>query len=373
MNNDQWYILNRPDEIDSPALLVYPERIRRNVSEMVRIAGGPERLIPHVKTHKMPAIVQLQLQAGIRRFKCATIAEAEMLATSGAMNILLAYQLNKSKALRFLQLTKQFPGIRFSSLADNLESAQMLNTLFAKNQQTTTVYIDIDNGMHRTGIAVEKDIPALYAAISSLSNVGCLGLHVYDGHIRLQNPAERKRQVEAAFLPVKKITQQIEATGLSSPEIIAGGSPTFPVHAMNTRVLCSPGTNILWDAGYARLLPDQHFLWAAVLLTRVISKPDRGVVTTDLGHKSVAAENAIDKRVFFLNLTNYECASQSEEHLVLKVEEQDWQRLKPGDALYGVPHHVCPTVALYDEVQVVTDGNVEKQWEVTARKKKITL
>lgn len=373
MDKDQWYLLNRPDEIDSPALLVYPKRVMHNISKMVHIAGGTERLVPHVKTHKMPAIVKLQLEAGIHRFKCATIAEAEMLTTSGAKNILLAYQLNRPKAVRFLQLTKQYPDTHFSSLVDNMESALMLNALFSKNHQTTTVYIDIDNGMHRTGIAIEKGVPALYARIASLSHLRCAGLHVYDGHLRISDSSERKQQVEVAFRSVKHITQRIAAAGFSSPEIIAGGSPTFPVHAMNPRVVCSPGTNILWDAGYAALLPDQHFLWAAVLLTRIVSKPALGVVTTDLGHKSVAAENAIGKRVRFLNLANYECTSQSEEHLVLKVKEEDWQRLKPGDVLYGIPYHICPTVALYDEVQVVIDGNIDEQWQVTARKKKITL
>lgn len=373
MNNKNWYKLHHPGQTDSPALLVYPYRIRHNINEMIRIAGSPDRLVPHVKTHKMSAVVKMQIEAGIHRFKCATIAEAEMLARSSAKEVLVAYQLNEAKALRFLQLIKQFPKTHFASLVDNTDSAEMLNLLFAKNNLTTTVYIDIDNGMHRTGISVDKDIVELYKQLSAMANIHCAGLHVYDGHIRANNFEERKQLCEAAFVPVKNKAQKIEAAGFPRPEIIAGGSPTFPIHALNPEVLCSPGTSLLWDEGYASLLPEQPFLKAAVLITRIISKPAPGKITTDLGHKSVSAENTIDKRIFFLNLRNYEVISQSEEHLVVKINETDWNVLKTGDVLYGIPYHICPTVALYDEVQVVENGNVTGQWQIEARKKKISI
>jgi|SRR5699024_5921921 len=155
--------------------------------------------------------------------------------------------------------------------------------------------------------------------------------------------------------------------------VVAGGTLTFPIHAEQPHLYCSPGTNILWDAGYANLLPEQDFNWAAVLLTRIISKPKKGIITTDLGHKSVAAENPLHKRISFLNLPDCTFVGQSEEHLVLKVEEEVWGKLNIGKALYGIPQHICPTVALYDEVQTVEKHNVTGQWAVTARKKKINF
>jgi D-serine deaminase-like pyridoxal phosphate-dependent protein len=370
--NKRWYALNHPEQTDSPALLVYPDRVSHNIREMIRIAGSARRLVPHIKTHKMSAIVKMQLEAGISRFKCATIAEAEMLAKTGAAGILLAYQLNQPKAFRFMQLVQQYPEVNFASLVDNIESARLLNDLFAESSLTANVYVDVDNGMHRTGIPAE-DIPALYKQLSVLPNLHCLGLHVYDGHIHGNSFEDRKQMCEAAFAPVAEAIKIIEAAGLSKPEVVAGGSPTFPIHASNPEVLCSPGTGLLWDEGYARLLPEQPFLRAAVLLTRIISKPRAGYITTDLGHKSVAAENPIGKRVFFLNLEDYEAVSQSEEHLVVKVNNDDWQKLEVGDVLYGVPYHICPTVALYDEVQVVDHGEVTGQWAVEARRKKITV
>ena len=79
-----WYCLLNETEVPSPALLLYRERIEENIRRMLEIAGGPERLRPHVKTHKLPQLVQAQVAAGITKFKCATIAELEMTAGAGA-------------------------------------------------------------------------------------------------------------------------------------------------------------------------------------------------------------------------------------------------------------------------------------------------
>ena len=372
MNEKNWYELHDPEAIDSPALLIYKDRVAENIQTMIGIAGDAKRLVPHVKTHKMAEIVKMQLEAGISQFKCATIAEAEMLSEAGAKNILLAYQLNFSKAKRFISLIKKYPDVRFASLIDNVDSAKMLNDLFEKENLKAKVFIDVDAGMHRTGIEADKNLFNLFQQIQKLSNLQFEGLHVYDGHIRDANFETRKQVCEKAFEKVNTVKQQIIANShLQNVKIIAGGTPTFTVHALNKEVDCSPGTCLLWDYGYDKLLKEQPFEFAAVLMTRIISKPAPGLITTDLGHKSVAAENPISKRIFFLNLENYEVKSQSEEHLV--VEVKDWENFHVGDVLYGVPYHICPTVALYDEAVIVENGNVVDNWNVTARKKKISI
>lgn len=370
MEEDSWYRLREPEKTDSPALLIYPARIAHNIAEMIRIAGKPERLVPHVKTHKMAAVVRMQLHAGIRRFKCATIAEAEMLAEAGAAEVLLAYQLNRTKAERFLELVKTFPDTRFASLVDNPGSADMLDMLYAAAGIPGGIFIDVDNGMHRTGFPADGPLADFYRGVATLPHLTLLGLHVYDGHIRDHNFAARRDHCIEAFRPVEAARETLEAEGFS-PEIIAGGSPTFPIHAEDSRRSLSPGTPLLWDGGYAEQLAEQPFLQAAVLLTRIISRNQPGQITADLGHKSVAAENPIDRRVSFLNLSSYQVSSQSEEHLVIKVPETERTRLSVGDALYGVPYHICPSVALYEEAQVVENGEVVDRWPVDARSKRV--
>ena len=87
-----WWRIDNVAEIPSPALLVYPDRAEENLRRLIAMAGGPARLRPHMKTHKLPEIARMHVALGLTRVKCATIAEAEMLADAGLDDILLAYQ-----------------------------------------------------------------------------------------------------------------------------------------------------------------------------------------------------------------------------------------------------------------------------------------
>ncbi|MEE3177230.1 MAG: D-TA family PLP-dependent enzyme, partial [Verrucomicrobiota bacterium] len=89
-----WPKIDKLELIPSPALLVDPGKISANIDKMIRVAGDnfKERLRPHLKTHKMSKVTQLQIDKGIKQFKAATISEARMAAQLGAKDILLAYQ-----------------------------------------------------------------------------------------------------------------------------------------------------------------------------------------------------------------------------------------------------------------------------------------
>ena len=106
---ESWYLVDDINEIDSPALLIYKDRVQHNIALAIQIVGDADRLRPHVKTHKSPEAVKLMLAAGITKFKCATIAEAEMLAMIDAPDVLLAYQPVGPKLGRFISLIKKYP------------------------------------------------------------------------------------------------------------------------------------------------------------------------------------------------------------------------------------------------------------------------
>src|SRR6185295_15502208 len=105
-----WFTISNLAEVASPALLVYPDRVEENIRRMIRMAGGAERLRPHIKTNKLPEVIRMQMDQGITKFKCATIAEAEMVAACGAPDVLLAYQPVGPNVHRFIQLVQKFPG-----------------------------------------------------------------------------------------------------------------------------------------------------------------------------------------------------------------------------------------------------------------------
>ena len=78
----------------------------------------------------------------------------------------------------------------------------------------------------------------------------------------------------------------------------------------------------------------------------------------------------MSRRVHFLNAPNAIFLGQSEEHLVLQVPEN--HHYKIGDVLYGLPIHICPTVALYERANVVENGELTgEEWQITARNRKI--
>ena len=180
----------------------------------------------------------------------------------------------------------------------------------------------------------------------------------------------RKKKSDLCLKPVLALSKGIEAAGNSKPVIIAGGSPTFGIHAQRKEVECSPGTFVFWDWGYGSLFPEMPFVPAALVLTRMISRVDEETICLDLGHKSIASENPFP-RVHFLNAPEAVQVSQSEEHLVLKVAPS--HSYSVGDLFYGIPHHVCPTCALYEKAWVVEEGQITDSWKVVARDRSLSV
>src|ERR1700733_4727851 len=123
MEENPWYSINNIDEVDSPALVIYPERVRQNIISAIEMIGDVNRLRPHVKTHKSPDATKLLIDAGISKFKCATISEAEMLGMCKAKDVLLAYQPVGPKLKRFKSIVAHYPATVYSCLVDNEASA----------------------------------------------------------------------------------------------------------------------------------------------------------------------------------------------------------------------------------------------------------
>lgn len=369
------YALSDVASVFSPSLVLYPELIRRNIARVVEMAGGPDRLRPHVKTHKTREIARMLLDAGVTKHKCATIAEAEMLATANAPDVLIAYPLVGPNLGRLAALIRKFPGTQFSVLIDNPGPAKALSDAMAAAGLTVGVILDLDVGQHRTGIAVGDGALSLYTAAAKLPGLRPNGFQLYDGHNHQEARAEREAAVRALVAPVLELRKEAERRGVPVPRLVCGGTPTFPVFASMTDILgveCSPGTFVLHDAGYGSKFADLSGITpAAVLVTRVVSRPTPDRVTLDLGNKSVAADPLLEKRVKLLDFPEYKTLGQSEEHLV--VETAGAGKYKPGDVVYALPGHVCPTVALHREVLVAEGGKVVGKWAVASRDRVLTV
>lgn len=362
-----WYFLNNIETIDTPALVIYKERMLHNIEALKASIDDISRLRPHVKTHKMQEVIALLKQEGIEKYKCATIAEAEILGKAGVKDVLIAYPLSIAKQKRWIELIKTYPNTLFSCLIDNIETAQQLSDRGLNNGLILDVFIDVNVGMNRTGIIPDK-VLELYKSILTLKNLHFRGLHAYDGHLHQADFNERKLACDKAFESIEALKRHFN----EPIAIIAGGSPTYPIHKNRPDVECSPGTFIFWDEGYAQLMPDEPYLPAALVLGRIVSQPTPQYICIDIGHKSIASENILQKRIQFLNAPNLTFVGHSEEHLVAQVPENF--NLKIGDVLYGLPYHICPTVALYEKAFLIENQSVTQEtWRVVARDRYIQI
>ena len=359
--------------IISPALVVFTEVLEDNLAEMIRVAGDAGRLRPHCKTHKMVEVVRLEIELGIRKHKCATFAEAEMLARAGVKDIFLAYNMVGPNIQRTVMFRQAYPDVRLSVTADHPLPVQQLDEAMQMAGEVVDVLLDLDSGQHRTGISLDQKGEQVYRQIDEAAGLVAGGLHLYDGQNHQTDLEERRLAVLDCWRQTASLRDRLVASGHQVPRIVAGGTGSFPIYAtIEDPVLeLSPGTNVMFDAGYGRMFPDLAYVPAARILTRVISCPTSDTVTLDLGYKACASDPQVDRRVLFPDLPDATPVLQNEEHLVLRTSQAE--RFKPGDELLAIPGHICPTSALHKQAYVVTGGCLVDAWPIASRDRWLTI
>jgi D-serine deaminase-like pyridoxal phosphate-dependent protein len=361
------YALNHPEMLLSPSLLVFRPLVRRNLETMVSLARSAERLRPHVKTHKMPALIRMAEQEyGIRKHKAATIAEAEMVALAGGSDVLLAYPMVGPNIARLARLVASYPETTFRATVDDPYAARALSAGLEGSERPLSVLLDLDLGMGRTGIVPGNAAADLFDLVADLPNLQADGLHAYDGHLHQTDLEERRAAARDVQQRLFAFWDDLRSRGHMVHRVVLGGTPTFPMHAeLDAPGLeLSPGTCVLHDAGYGSKHPDLPFVAAALLLTRVVSRPRPGRLCLDLGHKAVAAD-PVGARLTLLGVPDATLGKQNEEHLV--VETPHAPDFPLGTPLLAIPTHICPTCALHRRAYVIEDGQLVDEWEVAAR------
>jgi D-serine deaminase-like pyridoxal phosphate-dependent protein len=366
--NIENYRIKYDKKIISPSLIYYKDIIKKNTSLAIETAGGPERLWPHVKSHKMSEMINMQMDLGITKFKCATIAEGEMLAKCKAKEILVAYPLVGPNIERFIDLSITYPDSNFWAIGDNLGQLKCLGEISLEKSLTVNFLVDVNVGMNRTGVSLKNTFEFCIKA-SEIKGLKFQGLHCYDGHLGSETDlANRQKAVDEIMKSVKEIKIFLESKGLICSALIMGGTPTFPCYARYDNLFLSPGTLFIWDYGYNTKFKDMKYTPGGAILTRVISCPKEGYFTLDLGHKHISTDSKGGPG----KLIGVEAVELplSEEHWPFK---SDKIIPKVGDVMYVVPSHICPTTALYDEILVAENSEIIDTWKVIARGKRIKI
>lgn len=366
------YALRYTDEISSPALIYYRDILLNNTDQIITLAGGADRLWPHVKSHKCIEMVKLQMSRGIRRFKCATVAEAEMVCEAGADAAILAMPPAGPVPKRLMALSKAYPRTQIYALADCEPHLKAYALAASEAGVTANLLLDINMGMNRTGIPT-AGAAALYRKAAAIPGVRMCGFHCYDGDRHEHDAGLRQTLVDQCDSAVFAVRRELMEDGFPVELMIFGGSPSFPCHThfKEEGVYYSPGTVFLNDIGYSSSFRDLKMTPAVTVMSRVVSHPDKGLFTLDLGYKAIAGDPPMESRGVLVNVEHCKPVLQNEEHWVFRMDE-GYEVPAIGTVVYVIPYHVCPCAALYPSVLIAEQGELVDEWIVTARNRRIT-
>ncbi|MBV8833823.1 MAG: alanine racemase [Acidobacteriaceae bacterium] len=356
------YKLRNPDDLLTPALLIYPEVVDANVTATLKLIGGdPERWRPHTKTAKIASVIRLMIGRGIHNFKCSTTLELLVGCQAGAPDVLLAYPVMGANAARVLDIANEFPDTRISVLIESRQQAEPWAG------SAVDAFIDINSGMNRTGI----DANRTREIIGLAQHLGdqFRGLHFYDGHMAGIPADDRERAAHAGYDRLLELIDTLERKNLNVAEVITSGTPAAPF-AMSYEPFAgpsfihriSPGTVVYNDLTSLEQLPQYGYAPAALVLSTVVSHPSTNTITCDAGHKSVSADAGVPTCAL-LDHPDLQPGKPSEEHLPITGSHLP----ALGEHLYLLPRHVCPTVNNFDYAAMVVDGEIKRTEPVSAR------
>jgi len=332
----------------TPAFVIDAALARANVAEVLRRVGTPSRWRAHVKTARSAWGYRLLLEAGVTRFKCSTVEELGVLLEVGARDVLLAFPVVGPAQAAVLALAGQHREAEVSVLVDSVAA------LDTWGPGTLEVFLDIDTGMHRTGVPVAdgERVRGLAAEVTRRGH-RLRGLHAYDGHLADVDPRTKHARVGDDLRRLARLAGELEAAGFGIGEVIVGSTHTFvdvldQVWTGPGELTVGPGTVLYNDVrALGRFGNDSGFRIAAEALTRVISvEGDR--VTTDAGLTAVQ----VDAGRPHLRVEGFEVTSVSQEHLVLR---RTGSPAVVGDLLRLRPAHVDTAIVQFDRLLVV-DG-----------------
>jgi D-serine deaminase-like pyridoxal phosphate-dependent protein len=354
------------DQLETPVPLVDLDRLEKNLDRMAAYTGTHRlALRPHTKTHKSPKIGVEQLRRGAVGLTCATPLEAEVMA-SVCDDLLLAYPpVGPTKVRRILSLPQQ---VKLTVALDSIESAEQLARAAADCGRKVGVYVELDIGMHRVGVAGSEELLNLVRFVAGRPGLVYRGIAFYPGHIRGGDAISE--QIQRLQLDVHETLRILDRAGLP-PEVVSGGStPTvWESHRIEGLTEIRPGTYVYNDRVTAMAGACAWEDCALSVLASVVSTAVSGQAVVDTGSKSLGREpsgTADEGFGALLDRPEVTVARLSEEHGILDLRATSWRPMI-GDRVRIVPNHVCVAVHLHETIYGVRGGMVETCWPVAAR------
>lgn len=359
------------EALNTPALVLNLDALDRNIAAMASLVAAHGVLLrPHAKTHKSVDIARRQIAAGAVGLCCAKIGEAEVLIDGGIGGVLITSPVAAPAAIeRLAVLAGRSPTLM--AVVDHPAVVAVIARALVDRDATLDVLIDIDPGMHRTGVGCPGAAVALASIIAASPRLRYRGVQFYCGaQQHIESFADRRAATVERTDYLQGVIAALTVAGFA-PEIVTGsGTGTHRIDlALRVFTEIQAGSYVFMDKQYLDCDladgPSPPFETALGVDTRVVSANHASLVTIDAGFKSLSTDGGVavvqrgapaDTRFVFMG----------DEHGAL-IGAGIGDHMKPGDAVTLTVPHCDPTVNLYDTYHVVRGDTLIDLWQVSAR------
>jgi D-serine deaminase-like pyridoxal phosphate-dependent protein len=353
----------RLEEVDTPALVLDLDAFEKNQKTLFDLVKNRVRVRPHAKTHKCPEVAKRQIALGAVGNCCQKVSEAEAMVDGGVGDVLVSNEIVGARKLeRLAALSRR---AKIGVCVDNAENLRAIAATGAR----LDVYIEIDVGMRRCGVAPGAPAVALAREILKQPHLRFAGLQAYHGRAQhIRSMEERHAAIEGSAQHVEHTKRLLKEAGISCPIVTGAGSGTFMLEVEAgawDEIQC--GSYAFMDVDYAKnewAAPLPRFEHALFVLSTVMSRPSPAMAILDAGLKASSVDSGMPA---LWQRPGLAYTHASDEHGWIEVEKPGTPLPALGDKLLLVPGHCDPTINLYDWYVCVRDGRVEALWPITPR------
>lgn len=361
--------------VDTPSILIDRERMHANLEAMQKKAETlGVKLRPHTKTHKMPELAKLQLQYGAEGITVAKVGEAEVMAEHGIQDIFIANEIvGVTKWERLAELSKK---IRVMFGVDSAKAVQGIEAVFARENVSATVRIEVETGENRSGVTNEKTFYEILDAIKESPHVRLEGIFSHEGHSYSADSAEACRELfEKAQNLTLDYAKKAREYGFAIENVSVGSTPSL-MHCeslVDGITEIRPGTYIFMDVGQGNCI-GTYDRCAATVLATIISKPTDERLIGDAGAKALTSQSRgkglchTEGKGFVKGSSGVYVDNVYDEHTIIYDRELN-RELEIGDKIEIIPNHICPVCNLYRQAYLVSGGEVVGTLEIAGQGK----
>jgi D-serine deaminase-like pyridoxal phosphate-dependent protein len=357
------------DQLETPAVVVDLDILEANIARLANYARSHNlRLRPHTKTHKIPEIARMQIDAGAHGITVAKSQEAEVMVDAGLDEVLVAYPVfGEAKAKRLAALASR---ARITVAVDSVVTATALSDAVQAAGSNIDLLVELDVGMRRCGVGSAEDAENLAKRIDSLPGVRFAGLNLYPGHIWAQ-PADQAAPLKEVSDRLAEVLDRLSRSGLDCEVVSSGSTPTaLQSHLVSGVTEIRPGTYVFNDRNTIGVGACSLTDCALRVIVTVVSNAVPGRAIVDGGSKTFSSDRWLsgskDGFGMVIDYPDIVFESMSEEHGHLNITASG--RVPGiGQHVSVLPNHVCACVNMHSRIWYHRKGEVEGFWDVAGR------